>query len=127
MLDIIAFFSNTLFFVLVTIALVSHVAQAKTVEASTILCAINSYLLIGLTASLLLLIIELFAPQSFNQITQETLNLIMFYHNHRRYYSGKRKGRTPMEILTGKKQEKDWITMLFDLAKEKDPSLLVQG
>src|SRR5216684_3884255 len=26
------------------------------------------------------------------QITQETLNLIMFYHNHRRYKSGKRQG-----------------------------------
>jgi len=67
-LDIITFFSNTLFFTLVTIALVAHVAQAKTADGSTILCAINSYLLIGLTASLLLLIIELFAPQSFNQI-----------------------------------------------------------
>jgi hypothetical protein len=32
-----------------------------------------------------------------------------------------------MEILTGKKQEKDWITMLLDLAKEKDPSLFVQN
>jgi hypothetical protein len=72
-------------------------------------------------------IIRPYLDTSRNQITQETLNLIMFYHNHRRYYSGKRQGRTPMEILTGKKQEKDWITMLLDVAKEKDPSLFVQG
>ena len=35
------------------------------------------------------------------QITQETLNLIMFYHNHRRYKSGKRQGKAPIELLTG--------------------------
>jgi hypothetical protein len=36
------------------------------------------------------------------QLTQESLNLIMFYHNHRRYKSGKRKGKAPIELLTGK-------------------------
>jgi hypothetical protein len=36
------------------------------------------------------------------QITQETLNLIMFYHNHRRYKSGKRQGQAPIELLLGK-------------------------
>jgi hypothetical protein len=35
------------------------------------------------------------------QITQEALNLIMFYHNPRRYKSGKRKGKAPLELLTG--------------------------
>jgi hypothetical protein len=30
------------------------------------------------------------------RITQETLNLIMFYHNHRRYKSGKRQGKAPL-------------------------------
>ena len=39
-----------------------------------------------------------------NQITQETLNLIMFYHNHRRYTDGKRKGQIPFELLTGQSQ-----------------------
>ena len=39
------------------------------------------------------------------QITQETLNLIMFYHNHRRYKSGKRQGKAPLELLTGKSLE----------------------
>src|SRR3989454_1934502 len=31
------------------------------------------------------------------QITQETFNLSMFYHNHRRYKSGKRHGKAPIE------------------------------
>ena len=45
-----------------------------------------------------------------------------FYHNHRRYKDGKRKGKTPMGMLSGEKQEKDWIELLFDLVEEKDPS-----
>jgi hypothetical protein len=28
-----------------------------------------------------------------------------------------------MAILTGKKQEKDWMELLFDLIKEKEPQL----
>jgi hypothetical protein len=46
------------------------------------------------------------------QITQETLNLIMFYHNHRRYKSGKRQGKAPMELLTGKPLEAPWWELL---------------
>ncbi|WP_103919673.1 hypothetical protein [Candidatus Venteria ishoeyi] len=46
--------------------------------------------------------------------TQEHLNLIMFYHNHHRYKSGKRKGKAPIEILTGEKLEKNWLQLLFD-------------
>jgi len=38
--------------------------------------------------------------------------------------AGKRKGQTPMELLTGEKQEKNWIEILFDLVEHKDPSLL---
>ena len=48
------------------------------------------------------------------QITQETLNLIMFYHNHRRYKEGKRQGQAPIEILTGKKLDKHWVALLAD-------------
>ena len=59
-------------------------------------------------------IIRPYLNSSKNQISQEALNLIMFYHNHRRYKAGKRKGKTPMEILTGKKQEKDWISLLLN-------------
>lgn len=47
-----------------------------------------------------------------NQITQAFLNIFMFYHNHRRYHAGKRKGKTPLEILTGKEQKEDWVVLL---------------
>jgi hypothetical protein len=47
------------------------------------------------------------------QITQETLNLIMFYQNHRRYKSGKRQGKAPMELLTGKPLEAPWWELLL--------------
>ena len=43
----------------------------------------------------------------------------MFYHNHRRYKAGKRKGKTPMELLTGARQEKDWLEMLMDIEKKQ--------
>jgi hypothetical protein len=42
------------------------------------------------------------------QITQETFHLIMFYHNHRRYKSGKRQGKAPIALLTGKPLEAPW-------------------
>jgi hypothetical protein len=47
------------------------------------------------------------------QITQETLNLIMFYHNHRRYKSGKRQGKAPIELLTGKPLAAPWWELLL--------------
>jgi hypothetical protein len=47
------------------------------------------------------------------QITQEALNLIMFYHNHHRYKSGKRQGKAPMELLTGKPLEAQWWELLL--------------
>ncbi len=74
-LSIILFFINTLFFVIVTIALVAHVAQAEKVDGSTVICAINSYLLIGLSATLLLVILVLFAPHSFGNIGSEEENI----------------------------------------------------
>jgi hypothetical protein len=46
------------------------------------------------------------------QITQETLTLIMFYHHHRRYKSGKRQGKAPIEILTGEPFEVPWWELL---------------
>jgi len=49
-----------------------------------------------------------------NQPTQEFLNLFMFYHNHRRFRAGKRKGRTPMEMFTGEIQSRDWLDLLMD-------------
>ncbi len=68
-------------------------------------------------------IIRPYLNTSRNQITQETLNLIMFYHNHRRYKSGERAGKTPYEILTGKKQKKDWMELLFETIDGNAPIL----
>ena len=65
-------------------------------------------------------VIRPYLNTSRGQVNQSTLYLIAFYHNHRRYRTGKRVDKTPVEILTGKKQEKDWTELLFDLIKEKD-------
>ena len=67
-LNILTFILNTVFFIIVTIALIAHVLSASQVQTSTLLCAINSYLLIGLTLSIFFLILNLFVPGSFNQI-----------------------------------------------------------
>lgn len=80
-LSILTFFLNTLYFIIVTIALVAHVARAREVDSSTLLCAINSYLLIGLTLSILFMILDLFVPGSFSQIdaTVEGLSSFIYY------------------------------------------------
>src|SRR2546429_8263001 len=52
------------------------------------------------------------------QITQETLNLIMFYHNHRRYKGGKRQGKAPIELLTGETLQGDWLDLLIQHKRE---------
>ena len=49
-----------------------------------------------------------------NQVTQEFLNLLMAYHNYRRFRQGKRKGKTPYEILTGNTQSSDWLNIILD-------------
>ena len=52
------------------------------------------------------------------QITQETLNLIMFYHNHRRYKGGKRQGKAPIELLTGATLEAEWVDLFIQHMQE---------
>ena len=69
-------------------------------------------------------IIRPYLNTSKNQVSQEFFNLIMHYHNYRRYRDGVRKNKTPMEILTGKEQTKDWIAILFEIIKKKKPELL---
>ena len=66
-------------------------------------------------------IIRPYLDTSRNHVTQELLNLVMFYHNHCRYLDGKRKGSTPMELLTGTVQDKDWINLLFEVIEKKHP------
>jgi len=59
-------------------------------------------------------ILRMYLNTTKNHVTQGMLNLFMHYHNHRRYVAGKRKGKTPMEILTGKTQDKDWLELLIE-------------
>ncbi len=80
----------------------------KIIQASSIVETINS-------------ILRPFLDRSKNQVTQEFLNLFAFYHNHRVYNDGKRKDKTPMEILTNQKQNKDWIELLMESIEEKEP------
>jgi len=84
----------------------------KIVQSSALVECINS-------------IIRPYLNTTKNHVTQEQLNLIMHYHNHRRYREGVRKGKTPMELLSAKEQTKDWISILFDRIREKDPELLL--
>ena len=79
-LDYISFFLNTIFFILITVALINHVARAKDVFTSTLLCAVNSYLLIGLTLSILFIILDTFAPNSFNNVSQEANEFSTFIY-----------------------------------------------
>lgn len=58
-------------------------------------------------------LIRPYLNSSKGHITQETLNLIMFYHNHRRYKSGKRQGKAPIELLTGDTLRADWVDLLI--------------
>ena len=82
------------------------------IQASSIIENINS-------------ILRPYLDLSKNQVTKEFLQLFAFYHNHRRYKAGKRKGKTPMEILTGEKQEKDWIEILTDYIESVKPDLFL--
>jgi hypothetical protein len=75
------------------------------VQASSLVELVNSF-------------IRPYLNSSKGQITQETLNLIMFYHNHRRYKSGKRQGKAPIELLTGEALEADWVALLIQHAQE---------
>lgn len=70
-------------------------------------------------------ILRPYLDHSKNQITQEFLNLFAFYHNHRRYKAGKRKGKTPMEILTKELQHKGWIESLTDFVEQVEPSFFL--
>ena len=45
------------------------------------------------------------------QLSQSALNLFMFYHNHRIFEAGARKGKSPMQLLTGEKHD-HWLDVL---------------
>ena len=42
----------------------------------------------------------------------------MFYHNHRRYRSGRRPGKAPIELLTGEALQGDWVDLLIQHKRE---------
>jgi len=50
------------------------------------------------------------------QVDQELLELFAYVHNHRRFGRGKRAGKAPIEILTGKELEKTWLDSLLETA-----------
>ena len=58
------------------------------------------------------------------QINQAFLNLIMFYHNHRQYKSGRRKGIAPIERLTGEKLTAHWTEILIQQLKNKERNVI---
>jgi len=64
-------------------------------------------------------ILRPYLNQSRDQVTQQTLNLIMDYYNNRPFTRGKRKGKSPIEILTGKKQDKDWFDKIIEIVRLK--------
>ena len=78
------------------------------VQASSLVELVNSFL-------------RPYLNSSKGQITQETLNLIMFYHNHRRYKSGKRQGKAPIELLTGEALKADWVALVLQHIQETSP------
>jgi hypothetical protein len=48
------------------------------------------------------------------QVAQPMLDLFAYVHNHRRFVRGKRAGKAPIEILTGKELAKTWLTSLLE-------------
>jgi len=76
---------------------------SKIIQSSAIVENINS-------------IVRSYLNTSRNHINQNMLNLIMFYHNNRIYKAGKRKGYSPMELLTGEKN-KDFIELILEKYK----------
>ena len=50
------------------------------------------------------------------QVEQELLELFAYVHNHRRFVRGKRAGKAPIEILTGKELAKTWLESLLETA-----------
>ena len=56
-----------------------------------------------------------FIQEMRGQISQEMLNSFMFFYNHRRFLRGKRKGKAPIELLTGQDLPKnqDWLDLLM--------------
>ena len=70
-------------------------------------------------------ILRPYLNNSKNNVCQKFLNLFMFYHNHRQYRAGKRKGSSPIELLTGEVYKGNWVKLLMDYVEKKEPSFFL--
>lgn len=71
-------------------------------------------------------ILRMYLNTTKNHVTQSMLNLFMHYHNHRRYVADKRKGKTPIEILTERNQKKDWLELFLERVPWEQSDFLVK-
>ena len=63
-------------------------------------------------------ILKPFINSARGQVSQELLNLVKFYHNHRIFKRGKRQNSAPIELLTGIPLQKHWVDLLMDKIKK---------
>ena len=70
-------------------------------------------------------ILRPYLNNSKNNVCQKFLNLFMFYHNHRQYRAGKRKGSSPIELLTGEVYKGNWVKLLMDYVEKEEPSFFL--
>jgi hypothetical protein len=59
--------------------------------------------------------LRLFINQSRDQIQQHSLNLLMFYYNHRILQRGKNKGFSPQQILVGTQKPSNWLELMLKM------------
>jgi hypothetical protein len=57
-----------------------------------------------------------FLNQARDPIQQHSLNLLMFYYNHRILKRGKNKGFSPWQILTGNPNAPNWLDLMLKMA-----------
>jgi len=62
-------------------------------------------------------ILKPFINSARGQVSQQLLNLVKFYHNHRIFKRGKRQDKAPIELLTGIPLKKHWLDLLMDRIK----------
>lgn len=60
--------------------------------------------------------LRVFLDNSRSQLSQAFLNLFAFFHNHRPFLRGHRKGLAPIEILQGHSMDSSWLDSLLALA-----------
>jgi len=63
-------------------------------------------------------ILRPFINSAKGQVSQELLNLVMFFHNHSIFKRGKRATKAPIELLTGQELKMSWIDLLMNKIKE---------